>query len=66
MPDIPETLSNAERRRLADRLWRVVAMCDAGKPVSDIREAVRFTAHALEVPSWDGLANKPTNLENAA
>ena len=66
MPDAPETLSNAERKLAADRLWRAVAMCDAGKPVADIREAIRFTAHALEVPSWDGLANKPTNLEKAA
>jgi hypothetical protein len=41
-------------------------MCDEGKPVSDIREAIRFTAHALEVPSWDGLADKPRKLENAA
>lgn len=66
MPDVPETLTNAERKRLGDRLWRVIAMCDAGKPVSDIREAIRFTAMAIDNPAWDGLANKPTNLENAA
>lgn len=62
MPDIPETLTNAERKLAADRLWRIVSMCDAGRPVSDIREAARFTAHAIDNPSWDGQANKPTNL----
>ncbi len=65
MPDIPETLSNAERKLAADRLWRIVHMCDAGRPVSDIREAVKFTATAIDNPAWDGLANKPSNLEAA-
>ena len=46
---------------LADRLWRVIAMCDAHCPVSDIREAVKLTAFALENPSWD----RPINAEAA-
>jgi hypothetical protein len=61
----PEMLSNAERRVLSDRLRRIVAMCDAGCARADIRQAVAFTAYAVEEPAWDGLANKPTNLEAA-
>jgi hypothetical protein len=41
-------------------------MCDAGKPVSDIREAVRYVAFAMENPTWDGRESTPLNLENAA
>lgn len=63
---IPETLSNAERRMLSDRLRKIVAMCDAKRPLSDIREAVHVTAYAVEEPAYDGLANKPTNLEHVA
>lgn len=61
MPDIPEMLSNAERKVLADRLWRVISMCDAGRSISDIRGALRLTAHAVEDPSWDRLADKMAN-----
>lgn len=65
MSDVPEMLSNAERQRLSDRLRKIVRMCDAGRPVSDIRAAIHHTAYALEEPAWDGLANKSTNLEAA-
>lgn len=65
MPDAPETLSNAERRVLSERLRKIVVMCDAHRPLSDIRQAVAFTAYAVEEPAWDGLANKPRNLEAA-
>lgn len=52
------TLSNAERERLSARLRKIVAMCDARRPLSDIREAVHLTAYAIEEPAYDGLANK--------
>lgn len=65
MPD-SLSLSPVERKAAADRLWKIIAMCDDGASVSDIREAIRYTAHALDHPEWDGLANKPTNLEKAA
>lgn len=65
MPD-SLTLSPVERKAAADRLWQVIAMCDAGRPVSDIREAVRFVAFAMENPSWDGHDATPLNREHAA
>jgi hypothetical protein len=64
MPDTT-VLTPVERRRAADRLWQVIAMCDAGKPVSDIREAVTLTAFAMENPTWDGRESTPLNLEAA-
>jgi hypothetical protein len=64
MPDTT-VLTPVERRRAADRLWQVIAMCDAGKPVSDIREAVRYVAFAMENPTWDGRESTPLNLEAA-
>lgn len=63
MPALSPTLTNSERKAAADRLWQVIAMCDAGRPVSDIREAIRFTAHAMENPSWDGHDATPLNRE---
>jgi hypothetical protein len=65
MPD-SLILAPVERKAAADRLWRIIAMCDQGAPVSDIREAVRLTAFAMENPSWDGRETTPLNLENAA
>jgi hypothetical protein len=59
-------LPEDERRKEADRLWAIIRMCDEGKPLSDIREAIRFTAFVLENPTWDGLANKPVNLAEKA
>lgn len=54
-------------RKAADRLWRIIAMIDKRAPLSDIREAVRFTASALEDPHWDWVPkDMPINAEEAA
>ncbi len=54
-------MEDPERKILADRLWKVIAMCDGEASKADIREAVKLTAFALENPSWD----KPLNAEAA-
>jgi hypothetical protein len=54
MPDTT-VLTPVERRRAADRLWQVIAMCDAG----------RYVAFAMENPTWDGRESTPLNLEAA-
>jgi len=56
----------AEREKEADRLWSIIKMIDQGASREAIREAIRFTAFALDHPEYDGLANKPVNLERAA
>lgn len=65
---MPDTviLAPVERKAAADRLWRIIAMCDQDAPLSDIREAIRFTAFAMENPSWDGHDSTPLNREHAA
>lgn len=46
-------LSNSERKLTADRLWKIIGQIDSGASLSTIREAVRFTAFALEESAWD-------------
>lgn len=65
MPD-SLTLSPVDRKTAADRLWRIVTMIDQGASLSSIREAVTFTAFAMENPSWDGHETTPLNREHAA
>ncbi len=55
-------MTDAERKLLSDRLRKIVAMCDEGKSVSAIRDAVHLTAYTVEEPAWDGL---PVNAEAA-
>jgi hypothetical protein len=63
MPDTT-VLTPVERRRAADRLWKIVTMIDKGASPSAIREAVTLTAFAMENPTWDGRESKdrPMNM----
>jgi hypothetical protein len=60
---IPETLSNAERQMVFDRLWQIIAMVDAGKSPSDIRLALRVAAEEVMPPLYSPARR---NLEKAA
>ena len=65
MPDsLPGLLYPWERRAAADRLWAVISMIDRKAPLSDLREAIRFTAVALEDPVWVA-KDRPVNAEEA-
>jgi len=49
MPDtLSRVLTDNERKATADRLWKIIAMCDAGRPISDIREAIKHTVQEIE------------------
>lgn len=53
MPDtLTVHLSPVERITTAERLWKIIAMCDAGRSTSDIRDALKYMAQDIEPPNY--------------
>lgn len=49
MPDtLTASLTEAERRKTADRLWKIKAMIAARRPYAELEEAVLLTARDIE------------------
>jgi len=64
MPDsLPVTLYPWERKATADRLWKIIGMIDAGRPLSDLREAVSLTVREIEPFLAEYPRDRPMNLE---
>jgi hypothetical protein len=64
MPDtLPVTLYPWERKATADRLWKLIAMIDAQRPASELREAVVFTVREIEPFLAEYPKDRPINME---
>lgn len=64
MPDsLSPTLSSVERRVTANRLWRIIGMIDAKRPLSDLREAVTLTVREIEPFLAEYPKDRPVNME---
>lgn len=64
MPDtLPVSLYPWERKQTADRLWKIIQMIDAGRPHSDLREAVVLTVRDIEPFLAEYPKDRPVNQE---
>lgn len=65
---MPDTLSVSlypwERKQTADRLWKIIQMIDAGRPHSDLREAVVLTVRDIEPFLAEYPRDRPINQES--
>ncbi len=63
MADIPETLTNSERRRVADLLWQTIALVEKQTPYWTGQQ-LRAIAEIVEPHYWP--KDRPTNAEARA
>ncbi len=64
MTDIPETLSNSERRLVAELLWTAITNVEKGQTPYWTGQQLRAIAEIVEPHYWP--KDRPTNAEARA
>ncbi len=64
MPDLSPTLTNSERRRVAELLWKAIANVEKGATPYWTGQQLRLIAEIVEPHYWP--KDRPTNAEARA